>query len=262
MLHLDAQQLASRLPRLALIDALERAFRGETQVPARQFLTLDPAGAANAAGATGVSGPALLLMPAWRAGGAIGVKMVTVFPDNGARGLGAVHAAYTLFDAATGVPLATMDGSELTHRRTGAASALAARYLAMPQASRLVMVGTGALAPHVIASHAAVRPIREVRIWGRTLQSARQLAVRLRAEAPAYSVDAAENLEEAVRWADVISCATLATSPLVRGEWLREGQHLDLIGSFRAAMREADNEALRVARCLRRYARRCAARKR
>src|ERR1700689_4384113 len=119
MLHLDAQQLAARLPRRALIDALERAFGQHTEVPPRQH---------HAIGAQGAGDASLLIMPAWRES-ALGVKLVTVCPQNSARGLSAVHATYTLFDAMTGVPRATMDGSELTHRRTGAASALAARYL-------------------------------------------------------------------------------------------------------------------------------------
>jgi alanine dehydrogenase len=236
MLHLDAQQLAARLPRLALIDALERAFRQPTEVPPRQR---------HAIGAQG-DAASLLIMPAWR-GAALGVKLVTVCPQNSARGLSAVHATYTLFDAMTGVARATMDGSELTHRRTGAASALAARYLADDNASRLLMVGCGAMAAHAIESHAAIRPIREVRIWGRTLQRARDLVARLAGATPAYSLEATEDLEGAVRWADIISCATLATSPLVCGAWLRPGQHLDLIGSFRPDMREADEEALLLA---------------
>ncbi|MFI4889123.1 MAG: ornithine cyclodeaminase family protein [Steroidobacterales bacterium] len=240
MLHLDVQALALRLPRLALINALDDAFRADYQVPPRQHYPI---------GNTPEGTASLLIMPAWRAAGpadagALGVKLVTVFPQNAARNLSAVHASYTLFDALTGIPLATMDGSELTHRRTGAASALAARYLADPQASRLLMVGTGGLAPHVIESHAAIRPIREVRIWGRNVERACALAATL--GGAAYSVEVAEDLEAAVRWADIISCATLATNPLVCGAWLRPGQHLDLIGSFTPEMREADEEALLV----------------
>jgi alanine dehydrogenase len=237
MLHLDAQQLAARLPRLALIDALGRAFRQRTEVPPRQRYATSAQGADEAS---------LLIMPAWT-DAVLGVKLVTVCPQNSAMGKSAVHATYTLFDARTGAPRASMDGSELTHRRTGAASALAARYLADEGASRLLMVGCGAMAAHVIESHAAVRPIREVRIWGRTAGRARDLAARLARAAPEYSLEATEDLEGAVRWADIISCATLATSPLVRGTWLRPGQHLDLIGSFRPDMREVDEEALLLA---------------
>jgi alanine dehydrogenase len=236
MMHLDAGQLAARLPRGKLIDALDEAFRRQTEVPARQQHVF---------GRQGADASSLLIMPAWREA-SLGIKLVTVVPQNAARGESAVHATYTLFDARTGVPRATMDGSELTHRRTGAASALAARYLARADSSRLLMVGTGALATHVIESHAAVRPVREVRIWGRNVVRARELAARLGA-ARSYSVAVAEDLEASVRWADIVSCATLAMSPLILGAWLRAGQHLDLIGAFRPDMREADLDALLLA---------------
>ena len=117
--------------------------------------------------AAGARGGTLLVMPAWRAGASLGIKLVTVYPDNAQKGLPAVAATYILLDASTGVPRALLDGEELTLRRTGAASALASRYLSAPGASRLAMVGTGQLAPHLIESHVRVRPIREVRIWGR-----------------------------------------------------------------------------------------------
>src|SRR5450755_1968831 len=236
MMHLDAGQLAARLPRGKLIDALDEAFRRQTEVPARQQHVF---------GRQGADTSSLLIMPAWREA-LLGIKLVTVVPQNVARGESAVHATYTLFDARTGVPRATMDGSELTHRRTGAASALAARYLARADSSRLLMVGTGALATHVIESHAVVRPVREVRIWGRNVVRARELAARLGA-ARAYSVAVAEDLEASVRWADIVSCATLAMSPLILGAWLRAGQHVDLIGAFRPDMREADQDALLLA---------------
>jgi alanine dehydrogenase len=233
MLYLDAAALAARLSRESLIDALDRAFRSDFQVPARQSYAVGDS--ANAAAA-------LVIMPAWRTNAAIGVKLVTVFPHNSDRGEPAVHATYTLFDAATGAPRAILDGTELTLRRTAAASALAARYLAVPQAARLLMVGTGSLAPHVIESHAAVRPIRNVRIWGRRPERAIAIAKSLAGKH--YDIEAVEDLRAAVPWADIISCATLAATPLVRGAWLRPGQHLDLIGSFTPQMREADEEAM------------------
>lgn len=236
MLHLGADDLAARLPRLALVDALDQAFRVGVEAPLRQHFPLH--GAAHDG--------SLLIMPAWN-GRVIGVKLVSVFPDNATRGLAAVHATYTLLDAATGVPLATMDGSELTHRRTGAASALAARYLARGDASRLLMVGAGQLAPHLIESHAAVRPVREVRVWGRDPGRTAQRVDRLRQSGLAWAVEACGDLEASVRWADIICCATLAAQPLIRGAWLRPGQHLDLVGSFRPDMREADDDAVRIA---------------
>lgn len=233
MLHLDAETLAARLSRGSLIDALDRAFRSEFQVPPRQSYAVGDAANPSAA---------LVIMPAWQSNVSIGVKLVTVFPNNAAHGKPAVHATYTLFDATTGVPRAILDGTELTLRRTAAASALAAKHLAVPEASRLLMVGTGSLAPHVIESHAAVRPIRSVRIWGRRRERANAVAKSLAGKP--YEIEAVDDLQAAVTWADIISCATLATAPLVRGAWMRPGQHLDLIGSFTPQMREADDDAL------------------
>jgi ornithine cyclodeaminase len=244
MLQIDAAQVAARLDRRALIEALDDAFRKPHQIPARQHYTIDAA-------QPGQSGGTLLIMPAWDAGpvrgtgAALGVKVITVFPDNALRGLPSVCASYLLLDAATGRACAVIDGGELTLRRTAAASALASRYLSSPGAARLLMVGTGKLAPHLIESHVLVRSVREVRIWGRRADRARQLAASL--ARPGLSVEATEDLEASTQWADLISCATLSQQPLVLGAWLRPGQHLDLVGAFTPQMREADDEA--IARC-------------
>jgi ornithine cyclodeaminase len=184
-------------------------------------------------------------MPAWQPGTALGIKIVSVFPGNAAKGLPAVMGQYLLLDATTGAPKALIDGTALTLRRTAAASALASRFLSRADAAHLLMVGTGALAPHLIAAHCAVRPIRRVTIWGRNADHARATADKL--DLPGISVTVAPMLEDAAGEADIITCATLATAPLVRGEWLRAGQHLDLVGGFTPAMREADDEAVRRA---------------
>jgi alanine dehydrogenase len=226
----------------SLVVALREMFRSGCTMPQRHHHTI--ASAEDAVPGT------LLLMPAWRTGqgnGArhIGIKIVTVFPDNARRGLPAVHGSYVLLDGATGVPVAMLDGTALTLRRTAAASALAADFLARPDSAVHLMVGTGALAPHLVAAHAAVRPIREVRVWGRDPAKAATLAARLAAqEVAAVPVD---DLAEAVAEADIITCATLARDPLIRGEWLKPGAHLDLVGGFTPDMREADDEAVRRA---------------
>jgi alanine dehydrogenase len=235
MIHLDAPALAARLDRCALVEALDAAFRKPHAVPGRMHYQVDSAQPGGRAGT-------LLVMPAWSVGGSLGVKIATIFPDNALQGLPAVAATYLLLDAATGQPRALLDGAELTLRRTGAASALASRHLSLTGASRLAMVGTGRLAPHMIESHAAVRPIREVRIWGRHFERARSLAAAL--DRPGLSVEAAADLEEAVRWADIVSCATLSEKPLVLGSWLKAGQHLDLVGAFTPKMCECDDEAV------------------
>ena len=157
-----------------------------------------------------------------------------------------MHGTYLLLDAATGMPVALLDGTALTLRRTAAASALAAGFLARPDSAVHLMVGTGALAPHLAAAHRAVRPIRETRIWGRDPKKAAALAARLANSGIAAAP--VSGLEEAVAAADIITCATLAREPLIRGAWLRPGTHLDLVGGYTPDMREADDEAISRAR--------------
>jgi ornithine cyclodeaminase len=241
--QIDAAQVAARLDRRTLIDALDQAFRHPHEIPTRHHHRLEPS--ASEPGRAGRSAGTLLIMPAWDASSALGIKIVTVFPDNARRGLPSVCASYLLLDAATGEPRAIIDGGELTVRRTAAASALASRYLSSPGASRLLMVGTGRLAPHLVESHALVRPVKEVRIWGRRAHVARELAAALAGRG--FAVEATEDLEGAARWADVVSCATLSQQPLIHGAWLRPGQHLDLVGAYTRQMCEADDAAM--ARC-------------
>ncbi len=185
-------------------------------------------------------------MPAWRANGLLGVKVVSVFPGNGARGLAAVSASYLLCDGATGQHLALIDGAEITRRRTAAASALAGSFLAREDAASLVIVGAGHVGGLMAEAYRVVRPIERVRVWNIRSAGAERLAARLRAEGVA--ADAVTDLAAAVAQADIVSCATLSLEPLVRGEWLRPGTHLDLIGGFTPAMREADDTAVRRAR--------------
>jgi ornithine cyclodeaminase len=146
----------------------------------------------------------------------------------------------------TGETLAVMDGAALTAWRTSCASALAARYLAREDASHLLMVGAGVLAPHLVRAHRAVRPIKRVTLWNRTRSHAVSTAFAL--SAAGIETDIAEELEMAVREADIISCATLSPKPLVHGAWLKKGAHLDLVGAFSAKTREADDAAVRRSR--------------
>lgn len=233
-----AAEIDAALSFPALVDALAEAFRADVVTPPRHHHTI----ARDGADAT------LLLMPAWTGavlGGFLGVKIVSVFPDNGGKGLPSVLGTYLLMDGETGRPVAALDGTRLTLWRTAAASALAARHLARPEAARMAMVGAGALAPFLIRAHGAVRPIREVKLWNRRPEKAETLAAALAREG--LPVTAVADLEAAVRAADIVSCATLATAPLVRGAWLKAGAHLDLVGAFNLKMREADDEALRRA---------------
>jgi ornithine cyclodeaminase len=234
MLILDAEQVRRTLDWHPLIEALRAMFERGCEVPLRHHHAI----AAPGGDAT------LLLMPAWTSD-VLGVKIVSVFPGNATHGLPAVCGSYILNSGQTGEPLAIIDGGELTARRTAAASALAATFLARPDASRLLVVGTGRLAPYLAMAHATVRPISSIAIWGRRPERATEVAARLQAEGLAAEV--ATDLATAVARADVVSCATLSATPLVEGHWLREGTHVDLVGGFTPQMREADDEAVRRA---------------
>ncbi len=230
---INAQAVADALPFDALIDALDAAFVAGANTPDRGHHEIE---------VPGVADGTLLLMPCWQTNKNLGVKIATVFPGNVEKALSAVHASYFLMDAGTGVPIAMLDGTELTRRRTAAASALASRYLSRTDSSTLLMVGTGELAPHLVAAHASARDIGKVLIWGRRQEAAEALQERL----STLSLETAvvTDLEAAVSDADIISCATLAKNPLIKGEWLRAGQHLDLVGAFKPDMREADATAV------------------
>jgi alanine dehydrogenase len=187
-----------------------------------------------------------LLLPAWQFGRHHGIKLVSVFPGNEAKGIASVQGLYVLFDGTNGLPLACIDGAALTLRKTAANSALAATYLARKDAATLLMVGAGALAPHLIEAHAAVRPIRRVLIWNRN--AARGEATAAALSLPGLEIRATDDLEAGVRQAEIISTATMSTEPLIQGRWLQPGQHLDLVGGYRDDMREADDEAVRRSR--------------
>jgi len=229
---IDLARTRASLAFPALVTALREAFIAGAEVPLRHRHAL-PDGT-------------LLLMPAWRGTAAMGVKIVTVYPGNGARGMNSVHSTYLLCNAETGQHLALIDGNEITGRRTAAASALAGDYLARKDASHLLIVGAGHVAGMLADAWRAVRPITKVRIWNIRTAGAERLAARLRGEG--IDAEAVGGLEAAVAAADIVSCATLATTPLVRGAWLRPGTHLDLIGSYKPDMREADDDAVAGAR--------------
>lgn len=237
MRHIDAETAHRFLDYRGLIEALRDMYRRGVDIAERHVLheTL-PDGRQND----------WLLLPAWQFGRHQGIKLVSVYPGNAEKGLASIQGLYVLFDGTNGLPLLTIDGAALTLRKTVCNSALAVDYLARQDAAKLLVVGAGALAPHVVAAHSSVRPIKEVRIWNRTAEKAAALAQRL--SRPGLAVEAAGELEAAVRWADVITTVTMSKTPLVLGAWLRPGQHLDLIGGFRPDMREADDEAVRRAR--------------
>lgn len=228
----DADSTRAALPFDRLIPALRSAFAADGTVPMRHHHHIEHPGGNN-----GV----LLLMPAWR-GGSLGVKIATIFPGNNAHGLPSVYSSYLLSDSATGAPIALLDGNEITARRTVAVSALAASYLARTDAASLLIVGAGRLGQLAASAFASVRPIWHVAIWNRDVAKAETLAAELRASG--IDAAAAVSLEQAVGQADIITCATPSTEALIFADWLRPGTHLDLIGSFTPAMREADDACI------------------
>jgi ornithine cyclodeaminase/alanine dehydrogenase-like protein (mu-crystallin family) len=227
----SAEEVHAALSLPALADSIAEALRAGTVAPLRHAHALSDT-------------DSLLLMPAWsaRESGAIGVKLVTVLPRNRERGSSTVNALYVLFDRDTGEPRAVIEGEALTLRRTGAASLLAARYLARKDARQVLVVGTGRLARFMAHAHCVNRDIERLFIWGRSADSAQSLASTLRQEGlPAEAVD---DLERAVHDSHIVSCATTATAPIVRGAWLAPGTHLDLVGAFKPNMREVDDDAV------------------
>lgn len=233
MQYFDAAAIRERLPWPRMLAALDAMLHDDVAAPLRSHHAIEVPDEPTAS---------LLLMPAWRTAKRIGVKLVTVFPGNARRGQSAVGAVYALFDASNGAALALFDGEEITACRTAGASAYAASRLARRDARHLVIVGAGRIARELASAHRFVRPIERISVWSRTIAHARAAATALTRDGmPASAV---ADLEGAVREADVVSCATLSSVPLVRGEWLPSGVHLDLVGAFRADMRETDDAAL------------------
>ncbi len=230
------QETRERLAFVPLIDALRTMFERGCSLPPRQVLDLAGAGAAAVTS---------LVMPAWQPGGCYGVKVVNIATGNAARGLPGLHSTYMLYDASTGVPLAWIDGDEITARRTAATSALAASWLAPPGARHLALIGAGRIARLLPRAHRAVRPIEHVTVWARSPSRAAALAAELVADG--FDAEVAASAQAAVAQADIVSCATLAREPVVRGAWLRPRSHLDLIGSFTPAMREGDDDCFAAA---------------
>ncbi|MGS1094145.1 ornithine cyclodeaminase family protein [Aquamicrobium terrae] len=244
MLTISAADVDRALTFPGLVETLRAAFREGAVQPLRHHHTVE-----RAAG----SETTLLLMPAWtdfkrvgvEAEGHIGVKIVTVSPDNNTIGKPAVMGQYLLLDGRTGEPKAIIDGQRLTQWRTTCASALAASYLAREDASRLLVVGAGALSPFLAKAHSAVRPIGTIRIWNRTPANAEKVAADLRTEG--LAAEAATDLDAELAEADIVSCATISQTPLVKGALLKPGAHVDLVGGFTPQMREADDDTIRRA---------------
>ncbi|MFZ6846242.1 ornithine cyclodeaminase family protein [Undibacterium sp. RuTC16W] len=229
--HLSKEFLAQELTYAKLIPALRKAFTSDIVAPRRHVHTLSENPVST-----------LLLMPVWQTQGTTGVKLVTVAPEN--HEIPSVHAIFILFDTTTGVPLAMMDGEELTLRRTAAASGLASAYISRTDSEHLLMIGTGKLIPYLATAHCQVRPIKEITVWGRSQKKAEHSlrAILEQCELPKnIRLSVATDLSKAAAQADIISCATTSRQAIVTGHMVKAGTHLDLVGGFTPDMREVDD---------------------
>lgn len=231
----DAVSVNRLLAFPALVDALRDAFLNPPIAPERTVITFGENVDQH-----------FLVMPAVNPRGLIGVKLATVHPALAARPGGAVRALYVALDAATGDPRAIIDGPALTERRTAAASVLAARTLARPDASTLLVVGTGQVGHALCRCYTAVLKPERILVWGRRPEAADVMARQLSGEGIAVQV--AADLDAAVGQADIVSVATLSGEPLVRSASVRPGTHIDLVGGFTPTMREADDAVMARAR--------------
>ena len=231
---LDASAIRETVSITEVLDAVERAYRdvaaGRDQSPIRTTVPID--------------GGTLLLMPGVREGGSgTSVKLVTVMPENAKRGMPVVQASVAWFDGASGEPLAVLDGTLLTAMRTGAASGVATRLMARPDAAVLAIVGCGGQAAWQVRAVCAARPIRDVRCFARNQQSRDGFAAEMSDELGAeVSVVAASSVREAVSGADVICCATTSATPVFEADWVAQGSHVNGIGAFTLDMVELPPE--------------------
>jgi len=240
MREIEARQVHELLGYTGLVEALKTAHCAP--FPLVDHIQMQ------SASENGMNMDSFLVLPAWQPGEAFGIKSVTVIPGNAqaSGALPAVQAVYLLFDGKNGSPLAIIDGTALTARKTAADSALGASFLARHDAKTMLMIGAGAMAPHLIMAHKAIRPaLKTFLIWNRSPARAQAIAHDL--EKQGFAIEVTDNLPEAVKTADIISCATAATTPVLKGTWLKPGTHIDLVGGFTKEMRESDDETIRRA---------------
>ena len=225
-LFLNEEQVRRHLRMADLIPAMEKALidfsSGKVTQPVRSVIKVDPPG--------GFLG----LMPALTPDG-LGLKAVTFYPSNAARGIPTHMATIFLVDPETGTPLAIMDGRLITEMRTAAVSAAATKLLASPDAKILAILGSGVQAHSHVEALRLVRSFEEIRVWSPTNKHADQFAK----EIGGIAVSA----EEAVRGADIVVTATNSKAPVLKGSWLKDGCHVNAVGACRPDWRELDDEA-------------------
>lgn len=240
MINLDAQQIVKSLTMKGLIDSMRQTYQEQSTIPQRRVMPLEEG-----------SYDAFALLPAWSES-LITVKAFTYFPQNYQEGKDSLASKILAFDRANGEPLALLDGKVLTFWRTAAASALAADYLARKDASRLLICGTGNLAPYMAYAYAAIRPIKKVLVWGRDKQKARQtidtiLSSNQYQSLPIenqFDVEVVDDVNSTLAHIDIVTCVTGSDRALFDGTQLQLGTHVDLIGNHDKDKRECDTSTV------------------
>ncbi|WP_026969186.1 ornithine cyclodeaminase family protein [Algoriphagus terrigena] len=233
MLIIPDEKISEHLDYKKLIEALREIFQSDYTMPVRHHhFYKTPEGDDNT----------LILMPVWNSE-YMGMKQVTVAPANASRNMPSIFAQYILSDSKTGQPLAMMNATELTSRRTACTSALASSYLSREDSENLLIVGGGSVAKHLIQAHLAVRNFKKVSVWMRNNTKMNEFVADLKNQG--IVVEAVTDLEDSARNADLISSATLSKTPIIKGEWVKPGTHLDMIGSHKPDTRETDDDAIR-----------------
>lgn len=232
MIEIKSDFLDNELTPSLVIDTLKKGFgEGEVVTPLRHHHDFSPDGT-------------LLLMPSWKQEKYLGLKIITTCSENLGRGLPSIQGKYLLFSAVDGRLIAEVDAPTLTNIRTAAASALVASYLARENCEVLLMIGTGSLAPYLIKAHLTVRSFNKILIWGRREEKALELQENLDVD---VDVEVVPDIDEACVRAHLISAATLSSEPLIKGACVEAGTHVDLVGSYKPNMREADDDLIRKA---------------
>ncbi len=232
-----ADQVHDTLRYPDFLDVLETTFGEDFTMPPRQVMPLVPGGPGH---------DAFAMLPAWN-DEVIALKAFTYYPDNAPPDL-TVYAQILLFDRRNGAPLALVDGTSVTYRRTAGVSALASRLLSRTDSEEMLLINTGKLAPFLIDAHASARPLKRVRLWARDFEKAERVAEALGRERPGLEILAVPGIEAACATADLIVCATHSPEPLVRGKWVRPGTHTDFLGNHHPDQRECDGELVERAR--------------
>ena len=226
MKYFDMKAIQTALPYPLLVEALAQGLQQFAQTPARSFFSPNQ------------DASCVMIMPAWRPHQMMGVKLVSVWPENNAKGESAVSAVYVVISCLDGRPLAVLDGTELTLRRTAAAAALAAKRLARENSETLAVLGTGSLSVPLVQAHTDTMRLKNVLVWGRQFHKTQRVVKQLKELG--IEVRAMGDLEETLALSDVGAVATTATEPFLKADWVKPGTHISLVGAFTPQMAEAE----------------------